>query len=65
MTPEQLARSIWVKRHMAGVLSARAQQLGNQRESRTRISNQIGRLNQQVKTLQARLDRLADTDTDI
>lgn len=58
MTPEQLARSIWVKRHMAGVLSARAQQLGNQRESRTRISNQIGRLNQQVKTLQARLDRL-------
>lgn len=65
MTPEQLARSIWVKRHMAGVLSKRAQQLGNRRDARTRISNQIGRLNQQVKTLRTRLDALADTDTDI
>ena len=65
MTPEQLARSIWIKSHMAALLSNRAQQLGNQRESRARISNQIGRLNQQVKTLRARLDALADTDTDI
>ena len=58
MTVDKIARDIWVKSHMAGVLSARAQQLGNQRESRTRISNQIGRLNQQVKTLRTRLDRL-------
>ena len=65
MTVDKIARDIWVKRHMAGVLSARAQQLGNQRDARARISNQIGRLNQQVKTLQARLDALADTDTDI
>lgn len=65
MTVDKIARDIWVKSHMAALLSKRAQQLGNQRESRTRISNQIGRLNQQVKTLQARLDRLADTDTDI
>ena len=65
MTVDKIARDIWIKSHMAALLSKRAQQLGNQRESRTRISNQIGRLNQQVKTLQARLDRLADTDTDI
>ena len=58
MTVDKIARDIWVKSHMAGVLSARAQQLGNQRESRARISNQIGRLNQQVKTLRTRLDRL-------
>ena len=65
MTVDKIARDIWIKSHMAALLSKRAQQLGNQRESRTRISNQIGRLNQQVKTLRARLDALADTDTDI
>jgi len=65
MTVDKIARDIWIKSHMAALLSKRAQQLGNQRESRARISNQIGRLNQQVKTLQARLDALADTDTDI
>jgi hypothetical protein len=65
MTPEQLARSIWVKRHMAALLSKRAQQLGNRREARARISSQIGRLNQQVKALRTRLDKLTDTDTDM
>ncbi len=65
MTVDKIARDIWIKSHMAALLSKRAQQLGNQRESRTRISNQIGRLNQQVKTLRARLDALADTGTDI
>ena len=65
MTVDKIARDIWIKSHMAALLSKRAQQLGNQRDARTRISNQIGRLNQQVKTLQARLDALADTDTDI
>ena len=63
MTVDKIARDIWIKSHMAALLSKRAQQLGNRRESRTRISNQIGRLNQQVKTLRARLDALADTDT--
>jgi hypothetical protein len=58
MTVDKIARDIWVKSHMAALLSNRAQQLGNRRDARTRISNQIGRLNQQVKTLQARLDRL-------
>ena len=65
MTVDKIARDIWVKSHMAALLSKRAQQLGNRRDARTRISNQIGRLNQQVKTLRARLDALADTDTDI
>lgn len=65
MTVDKMARDIWIKSHMAALLSARAQQLGDRRDERTRISNQIGRLNQQVKTLRARLDALADTDTDI
>ena len=65
MTVDKIARDIWVKSHMVALLSNRAQQLGNRRDARARISNQIGRLNQQVKTLRARLDRLADTDTDI
>lgn len=65
MTIDRIARDIWIKSHMAALLSKRAQQLGNRRDARARISNQIGRLNQQVKTLQARLGALADTDTDI
>lgn len=64
MTVDKIARDIWVKSHMAGVLSARAQQLGNQRESRARISAKISGLNQQVNHLQRKLDALADTDTD-
>lgn len=64
MTVDKIARDIWGKSHMAALLSNRAQQLGNRRDARARISNQIGRLNQQVKTLRARLDALADTDTD-
>ncbi len=59
MTPEQLAKSIWVKHHMARLLSRRSQQLGNRREDRARISNQIGRLMQQARTMQSRLDALA------
>lgn len=65
MTVDKIARDIWIKSHMAALLSKRAQQLGNRRDARARISNQIGRLNQLVKTLQARLDALANTDDDI
>lgn len=62
MTPDQLARNIWIKAHMARLLQARAQQLGNQREARGKISNQIGRLNQQVTNLKKKLDALTADD---
>ena len=65
MTVDKIARDIWVKSHMVALLSKRAQQLGNQRESRARISAKISGLNQQVNHLQRKLDALADTDTDI
>ena len=58
MSPTELAKSIWVKHHMARLLSHRAQQLGDRREARDRISKHIGRLNQQVSNMQRKMDRL-------
>lgn len=62
MTVDKIARDIWIKSHMAALLSNRAQQLGNRRESRARISAKISGLNQQVNHLQRKLDALADND---
>ena len=56
MTVDKLARHLGQAPHGGSAIGG-AQQLGNRRR-KARISNQIGRLNQQVKTLQARLDRL-------
>jgi hypothetical protein len=58
MTPEQLAKSIWVKSHMMGCLAARQKTLGNQIELRAEISRQIGRLSQHVARMQRKMDQL-------
>lgn len=60
--PADIARDIWIKRHLAGVLQQRAKQLGNKPAARGRISQQIGRLVQQVNRLERKLDRLAVVD---
>lgn len=62
MSPDQLAKSIWVKSHMAGLLSMRAQQLGNLREERAQISRQISGLRCQVVSMMKRLDKLTVED---
>lgn len=64
MSPAELAKSIWVKRHMAGVLAARAQQLGNQRDERARISRLISGLTQQANHMRNKLDALTFGDDD-
>jgi hypothetical protein len=62
MTVDKIARDIWVKSHMAGLLSMRAQQLGNLREERAQISRQISGLRCQVVSMMKRLDKLTVED---
>lgn len=60
MTPYDIERALWIKRHIAGVLQACKYKHPYRGPEQQRISNQIGKLAQQIRRLEGMRERYAD-----